>query len=207
MRDRPFVPFGAAGGQAAEAAGVCAASVLSAIDTATGKAYEVSSGVALTVIGFATALALAWVAVGLARARPWSWMPALLIQLFTLITGIYLLQSHRYNWGTPAVLVPVAVAVLLLLPRSLDTFGRRPTDEHRGRRPTDEHRRRRPTAAGQESARAPAKAGSGAKVAPAKGAKVTPAKGAKVTPAKGAPAPKVAPPAKGRASRPRSGRP
>jgi hypothetical protein len=127
MRDRPFALVGAAGAQGAEAAGVFAASVLSAIDTATGKSYETSSGIALTVIGFATVVALGYVAVGLAHGRSWSWTPAMLIQVFTLIIGIYLLQSHRYDWGTPAVIVPVAAAILLLLPRSLTTFGRRPT--------------------------------------------------------------------------------
>jgi hypothetical protein len=127
MRDRPFFLFGAAGAQGAEAAGVCVASVLCAMDTAAGKSYEFGSGVALTAIGFATVVALGYVAVGLARGRSWSWTPAMLIQLFTLITGIYLLQSHRYDWGTGAVVLPVAAAVLLLLPRSLALFGRRTT--------------------------------------------------------------------------------
>ena len=55
--------------------------------------------------------------------------PALvLLLLFTLITGIYLLQSHRYAWGTAAVALPVTVAILLLLPVSLDSFGRRPKE-------------------------------------------------------------------------------
>jgi hypothetical protein len=126
MRDRPFFLFGAAGAQGAEAAGVCVASVLCAMDTAAGKSYEFGSGVALTAIGFATVVALGYVAVGLARGRSWSWTPAMLIQLFTLIVGIYLLQSRRYDWGAPAVALPIAVAVLLLLPRSLNAFGRRP---------------------------------------------------------------------------------
>jgi hypothetical protein len=128
MRDRPFALVGAAGAQGVEAAGVCAASVLSAIDTATGKSYQLGSGIALTVIGFATVVALAYVAFGLAQGRRWSWTPAMLVQLFTLIIGIYLLQGHRYDWGAPAVIVPVAAAVLLLLPGSLTTFGRRPTE-------------------------------------------------------------------------------
>jgi len=59
MQDRPVVLLGAAGAQAAEAAGVFIASVLSAIDTATGRSYQFDSGVALTVIGFCTAAALA----------------------------------------------------------------------------------------------------------------------------------------------------
>jgi hypothetical protein len=129
MRDRPFVLFGAAGVQAVEAAVVCVASVLSAVDTAAGKSYQLGSGIALTVIGFATVAALGWVAVGLAKARPWSWTPAMLVQLFTLIIGIYLLQSRRYDWGTAAVVLPLAAAVLLLLPGSLDLYGRKPSPD------------------------------------------------------------------------------
>jgi hypothetical protein len=128
MGGRPFALAGAAGAQGVEAAGVGVASVLSAVDTAAGKSYQLGSGIALTLIGFATVVALGYVAFGLAHGRSWSWTPAMLIQLFTLIIGIYLLQSHRWDWGTPAVILSLTAAVLLLLPRSLATFGRRPTD-------------------------------------------------------------------------------
>jgi hypothetical protein len=126
MRDRSLAPAGAAGVQAVEAAGVCAATVLSGIDTASGKSYQVSSGIALTVIGFAAVVAFAVVAVGLARVRKWSWTPAVLIQLFTFIVGIYLLQGHRYDWGGAAVALAAGAAIALLLPRSMAMYGRRP---------------------------------------------------------------------------------
>ena len=126
MRDRPFVLFGAAGGLMVEAAGLCVASVLAAIDTIDGQAYQRGSGIALTLIGFCTVAAVAWVGVGVAQARRWSWTPAMLIQLFTLIVGIYLLQGSRYTWGVPAVLLAAVVAVLLLLPRSLGALDRKP---------------------------------------------------------------------------------
>jgi hypothetical protein len=126
MRDRPFALFGAVGLLAVQTAGLCVASVLAAIDTAAGRSYERSSGIALTLIGFCAVAALAWVGIGLIQARRWSWTPAMLIQLFTLIVGIYLLQSHRYDWGVPAVALAAVAAVLLLLPRSLDALGRRP---------------------------------------------------------------------------------
>ena len=126
MRDRPFALFGAVGLLAVQAAGLFIASVLSAVDTADGRSYERSSGIALTLIGFCAVAALAWVAIGLIQARRWSWTPAMLIQLFTLIVGIYLLQSHRYDWGVPAVALAAVAAVLLLLPRSLDALGRKP---------------------------------------------------------------------------------
>ena len=126
MRDRPVVLFGAAGAQAVEAAGVCVASVLAALDTAKGQSYQFGSGVALTVIGFGTAAALAVVAVGLARARLWSRTPALLSQLFTLIVGIYLLQGHRLDWGAPAVVLALAGFATLLVPPSIQALSRGP---------------------------------------------------------------------------------
>jgi hypothetical protein len=126
MPDRPLVLLGAAAVEAAEAALVCVASVLAAIDTVSGKSYQRGSGIALTVIGFATAAALALVALGLARAQRWSRTPALLSQLFTGIVGIYLLQGHRYEWGGPAVALAVAGFVTLLVPPSLHALHREP---------------------------------------------------------------------------------
>jgi hypothetical protein len=126
MQDRHVALWTAAAAQAAEAALVFVASVLSAVDTAAGKSYQLGSGIALTVIGFGTALALGFVAVGLARAQLWSRTPALLSQLFTLIVGIYLLQSHRVDWGTLAVVVAVIGFAALLLPQSQHMLRREP---------------------------------------------------------------------------------
>jgi hypothetical protein len=119
MPPTPPTVRAAAGVQAAEAAVVCAASVLSAIDAAGGQSYRADSGIALTLIGFGTAVALGYVAVGLARARHWSRTPALLTQLFTGIVGIYLVQGHRYDWGVLALVLTAAGFVTLLLPPSL----------------------------------------------------------------------------------------
>jgi hypothetical protein len=126
MQDRPVALFGAAAVQAAEAAGVLIASVLAAIDTAAGKSYQLSSGIALTVIGFVTAACLALVAVGILRVRPWSRTPALLSQLFTLIAGIILLQGHRVEWGVPGVVLAIAALAVLLLPPNLQALARHP---------------------------------------------------------------------------------
>jgi hypothetical protein len=119
MPPSPPTVRAAAAVQAAEAAVVCVASVLSAIDAAGGQSYRADSGIALTLIGFGTAAALGYVAVGLARARQWSRTPALLTQLFTGIVGIYLVQGHRYDWGVLALLLTAAGFVTLLLPPSL----------------------------------------------------------------------------------------
>jgi hypothetical protein len=109
----------AAAAEAIEAAGVCVATVLAALDTVAGRSYQQASGIALTVIGLCTVVGLAAVAVGLARARRWTRTPALLTQLFVGITAIYLLEGHRIDWGVPALLVALAGFTGLLLPGSL----------------------------------------------------------------------------------------
>src|SRR5262252_9481915 len=107
--------------QAAESAVVLAATVLAAVDTAAGRSYQQSSGIALAV-----AAALALIAAGLARARRWSRTPALLTQLFFGIVGIYLLQGHRLDWGVASVVLAVAGFAALLAPPSLRTLTVRP---------------------------------------------------------------------------------
>ena len=119
MGQGPAALRAAAAVQAAESAVVLAATVLAGIETAAGRSYQMGSGVALTVIGVASAAALAVVAAGLARARRWSLTPALLTQLFVGIVGIYLLQGQRLGWGVPSVVLAVAGFAALLAPPSL----------------------------------------------------------------------------------------
>ena len=126
MRERPSSLLGAAGAQAAEAVIVLVASVLSGVDTAAGRSYQLGSGIALTVIGVATAGVLAWIAVGLARARRWTRTPAMLTQLFVGIVGIYLVQGHRYAWGVPCLVLAAGGFAALLVPSSLRALGGQP---------------------------------------------------------------------------------
>src|SRR5262245_42474740 len=105
--------------QGAEAALVLAAAARAGIDTAAGRSYQTGSGIALTVIGAASAAGLAAVAAGLARARRWSRTPALLTQVFVGIVGIYLLQANRFDWGVLSVVLAVAGLAALLAPPSL----------------------------------------------------------------------------------------
>ena len=124
MQQRPPSLLGAAAVQAADALIVVAGSVLAAVDTIAGRSYQTGSGIALTLIGLATAAALAWVALGLAGARRWSRTPAALTQLFVGIVGIYLVQGHQYAWGIPALLLACAGLALLLAPASLRALNR-----------------------------------------------------------------------------------
>jgi hypothetical protein len=104
--------------QAIQSAAILVAAILAGISASQGKAYQNSSGIAITAIGFVTAIALGFVAFGLFRLSRWSRTPALLTQLFTGIVGIYLVQGARYDWGVPALVLSVAGFVLLLVPSS-----------------------------------------------------------------------------------------
>lgn len=117
-RPRPKTLVLAALVEGLEVAGICVASVLAAIATIQGRSYQDSSGIAITLIGFGTAVALAFVAAGLAAGRRWSRTPALLTQLFTGIVGVYLVQGQRLWWGVPAVALTAVGFAALLAPSS-----------------------------------------------------------------------------------------
>jgi peptidoglycan/LPS O-acetylase OafA/YrhL len=104
--------------QGVEALMVLIAAVLAGIDTGQGKSYQLSSGIAITIIGVVMAALLGLVAAGLRRPRRWTRTPALLTQLFVGIVGIYLLQGGRYDWGVPAVVLALAGFVVLFAPPS-----------------------------------------------------------------------------------------
>jgi len=124
MGHSPATLRAAAAVQAVESAVVLAAAVLAGVDTAAGRSYQQGSGIALTVIGVASAAVLALVASGLARVRRWSRTPALLTQLFFGIVGIYLLQAHRLEWGVPLLVLAAAGLAALLAPPSLRALTR-----------------------------------------------------------------------------------
>jgi hypothetical protein len=106
--------------QAVESAGVLAAALIAGIDALTGKSYQRASGVAITLIGIATAVALAYVARGLGGGRRWSRTPAMLTQLFIGIVAIYLIQAPRLEWGIPAIVLAIAGFGALLAPASIE---------------------------------------------------------------------------------------
>ena len=105
--------------QLTEAAGVMAAALKAGVDAIAGESYQRTSGIAITLIGIATALALAYVARGLSSGRRWSRTPAVLTQLFTGIVAIYLIQAPRLDWGIPAIALAIAGLGALLAPASI----------------------------------------------------------------------------------------
>jgi hypothetical protein len=133
LASAPRTVLAAAAVQAAEALGVLAASVLAGIDTASGRSYELASGVAITIIGAGMAVFLGLVANGLRMGRRWSRTPAVLTQLFVGIVAIYLLQAARYDWGVPFILLAVAGLAMILAPASIRVLTPgRPDESERG---------------------------------------------------------------------------
>ena len=69
-------------------------------------------------------LAVAWIASGIARVRPWSRTPAVMTQVFTILIALWLLEAHRYGWGIPALLFAIAALAGLFAPTSLRALTR-----------------------------------------------------------------------------------
>jgi hypothetical protein len=128
---RPVALRVAAGAQLIEAAGLCVAAVFAAVSTADGRSYQLASGIALTLIALATAAGLAAIAAGLARARPWSRIPAAMTQLFVIIGGITLLDGHRPEWGVPALVLAGICLAGMATPASLRALNRPPRNNSR----------------------------------------------------------------------------
>jgi hypothetical protein len=116
--------FMAAVAQAAEALGLLVVIVVDVVDSASGNTWTASNAIALIVIEAVVAAGVAWVAYGIARARPWSRTPALLTQVFTAMIAVWLLEAHRYGWGVPALLLAIAGFAGLVAPSSWRALAR-----------------------------------------------------------------------------------
>ena len=125
---RPAALRLAAAAQLIEALGLGVAAVFGAISTAEGKSHQLAAGVVLTLLALGTAAGLAAIAVGLARARPWSRIPAVMTQVFVVIAGITLLDGNRPEWGVPALVLAGACMAGLLTPASLRALNRPPVN-------------------------------------------------------------------------------
>jgi hypothetical protein len=118
------IRFMAAGAQAAEALGLCVVIVLNVVNSASGNTWTASNAIGQIVFEAVIAAGLAWIALGIARARPWSRTPAVLTQVFTVLIAIWLLEAHRYAWGVPALLLAIAGLAGLLAPSSWRALAR-----------------------------------------------------------------------------------
>ena len=109
-----------------EALGLAVAAVFSAISTAGGRSSSPANGAGLTVLVVIVAAGLAAIAVGLAKARPWSRVPAVMAQLCVIIAAVALLDGHHPEWGVPALALAAACLAGLFTPASLRALNRPP---------------------------------------------------------------------------------
>jgi hypothetical protein len=109
-----------------EAVGMLVAAGFAAVATAAGKSYELSSGIALTLIAVATATLFAAFAVGLARSRPWTRTPVVMFQLAIGFWGVFLLTGHKYAWGVPMLGLAAAIVACVFTPAALRALNRPP---------------------------------------------------------------------------------
>jgi hypothetical protein len=114
----------AAAAVGAEALGLCVAVVLDIIDSASGRDSTFSNAAGFIALEVVIAAALAAVAAGLVRARPWSRTPAVMFQVFTLLIAVWLLQAHDYGWGVPALVFGLAGLAGIFAPASLRALTR-----------------------------------------------------------------------------------
>jgi hypothetical protein len=114
----------AAAAQAAEALGLFVVIVLNVIDYASGNRWTASNAIAQIVFEAVVAAGVAWIAVGIARRRPWSRTPAVLTQVFTAMIAVWLLEAHRYAWGVPALSLAIAGLAGLFAPSSWRALAR-----------------------------------------------------------------------------------
>jgi hypothetical protein len=109
----------AAAAQGLEAAALLVVVALNLGDLAGGQTYQKSNAIAIIGIEFVVAVALALIAAGIVRLRPWSRTPAVMTQIFAIIIGIVLIQAHRFGWGFPALVFAAAGLAGLFAPTSL----------------------------------------------------------------------------------------
>jgi len=83
-----------------------------------------SNAAAFIVGELVIAAGVAAIGVSVARVRPWSRTPAVLIQVFTIFVAVWLLQAHRYGWGVPALAVALAGLAGIFAPASLRALTR-----------------------------------------------------------------------------------
>jgi hypothetical protein len=109
---------------ALEVVGLCVAVVANIIDDVAGRTSTASNAAGFIVLEVIVAIGVALIAVGVARVRPWTRTPAVMIQVITAVIAVWLIQANRYDWGVPALLLAIAGLAALLAPPSLRALAR-----------------------------------------------------------------------------------
>lgn len=109
---------------AAEAVALLAYTIITVIDIAEGRAYTFASGAGQVVLQVIMLAGLVSLASGVAKMRPWTRTPSVMVQVLVGFVAVVLLQAHRYAWGVPALLLAIGGLAGLLTPASLKALSR-----------------------------------------------------------------------------------
>jgi hypothetical protein len=127
---------------AAEAVALLVATVLNVIDIVSGQTYQVGNGVGLVILQVILIAGLLGLAISVASMRPWTRVPAVMVQGLIGIVAIVLLQAHRYDWGLPTLVLAGAGLAGLLHPASLRALARPGPETERGPEPETRQKQR-----------------------------------------------------------------
>ncbi|HEX6454005.1 MAG TPA: hypothetical protein VF060_31650 [Trebonia sp.] len=123
-KSRPPMLLVAAVVLAGEALALLAYTLVTVVAVVTDQAYQVSNGVAQIILQLVMLTGLALLASGVAKLRPWTRTPSVMVQILIGFVAIVLLQAHRLDWGVPTLLLAAAGLVGLLSPASLKALAR-----------------------------------------------------------------------------------
>jgi hypothetical protein len=113
---RPITLSTAAAVEALEGVAVLAAGLYVGVEAIVGSPNDLASAIVLAVMAVGAGAGIAAVGRALWRARRWGRAPALLTQIFVLITAISMIQSRRQILGGVLIAVAAACAAALLSP-------------------------------------------------------------------------------------------
>jgi hypothetical protein len=152
---------------AGEALALLAYTVVTVVAVVTDQAYQVSNGVAQIILQLIMLTGLALLASGVAKLRPWTRTPSVMVQIIIGFVAIVLLQAHRFDWGVPTLLLAATGLVGLLTPASLKALAR-PVPQRDPVAQSEQPKRQQPNARRQPpKTGAPGKSGNPAKRNPA----------------------------------------
>lgn len=143
-KSRPLMLLVAAVVLLAEALALLAYTVVTVIAIATDQAYTVSNGAAQIILQLIMLTGVALLASGVARMRPWTRTPSVMVQVLIGFVAIVLLQAHRYDWGVPTLLLAAVGLIGLLTPASLKALARPVPQPEQSRREQSSSAQSRP---------------------------------------------------------------
>lgn len=148
---------------AAEAVALLVATLLNVIDIVSGQTYQVGNGVGLVILQVILIAGLVGLAISVASMRPWTRVPAVMVQGLIGIVAIVLLQAHRYDWGLVTLVLAGAGLAGLLHPASLRALARPGPETERGPEPETRQKQKPATPKKPAAPQKPAKTASSAR--------------------------------------------